>query len=52
MLDWLNILKIFFNMCGVAEVEVSIVILFTEGSLHNLQLSDAVISKLQYTKTS
>ena len=39
-----DILKLFFHMVGVAEIEVTVVIFLTEGSLHNFQLSDTVIS--------
>ena len=47
----LHILKLFFHMGGVAEIEVTIVIFLTEGSLYNFQLSNAVISRMQNDPT-
>ena len=40
----INVLKLFLQMGGVAEIEVTIIIFLAEGCLYNFQLSDAVIS--------
>ena len=41
----INVLKLFLQMGGVAEIEVTIIIFLAEGCLYNFQLSNAVISK-------
>ena len=40
----INVLKLFLQMGGIAEIEVTIIIFLAEGCLYNFQLSDAVIS--------